>query len=71
MKLYGCKGCGSAAVEVMLQLAQIDYEYIDAIEWEPLKHHPDLTALNPMQQVPTLVLDDGTVMTERDRKSVV
>ena len=64
MKLYGCKGCGSAVVEVMLQLAQIDYEYVDAIEWEPFKHHSDLAALNPLQQVPTLVLDDGTVMTE-------
>ena len=64
MKLYGCKGCGSAAVEVMLQLANIRYDYVDAIEWDPFKHHPDLTKLNPLQQVPTLLLDDGTVMTE-------
>ena len=64
MKLYGCKGCGSAAVEVMLQLANIQYEYVEAIEWDPFKHHPDLAKLNPLQQVPTLLLDDGTVMTE-------
>lgn len=64
MKLYGCKGCGSAAVEVMLQLANIRYDYVDAIEWDPFKHHPDLIKLNPLQQVPTLLLDDGTVMTE-------
>jgi GST-like protein len=64
MKLYGCKGCGSAVVEVMLQLAGIEYEYVDAIVWEPFKHHDDLVRLNPLKQVPTLVLDDGTVMTE-------
>ena len=64
MKLYGCKGCGSAVVEVMLQLAAIEYEFIDAITWEPFKHHDDLIKVNPLAQVPTLVLDDGSVMTE-------
>ena len=64
MKLYGSKGCGSAVVEATLQLAGIEYQYIDAIAWEPFKHHADLVKLNPLAQVPTLVLDDGTVMTE-------
>ena len=64
MKLYGCKGCGSAVVEAMLQLAGIEYEYVEAIEWEPFKHHDDLVKVNPLKQVPTLVLDDGSIMTE-------
>jgi GST-like protein len=64
MKLYASKGCGSAVVEVMLRMAGIDYEYIEAIHWEPFKHHDDLVKVNPLKQVPTLVLDDGSVMTE-------
>ncbi len=64
MKLYGCKGCGSAAVEVMLQLADIDYQFVDAIQWTPYQRHADLEKLNPLGQVPVLVFDDGTVMTE-------
>jgi GST-like protein len=64
MKLYGCKGCGSAVVEAVLQMAKIDYEFIDAIQWEPYKRHPDLMTLNPLGQVPVLVFADGTVMTE-------
>ena len=64
MKLYGCKGCGSTVVEAMLQLAGLEYEYIEAVSWEPFSHHEDLVRLNPLKQVPTLVLDDGSVMTE-------
>ena len=64
MKLYGCKGCGSAAVEVILQLARVKYEFVDAIQWQPFQRHIELEALNPLGQVPVLVLDDGTVMTE-------
>jgi len=64
MKLYGCPGCGSAAVEVMLQLAKLDYEYIKATPWEPDDKVDELRRLNPLAQVPTLVLDDGSVMTE-------
>ncbi len=64
MKLYGCKGCGSVAVEAILQLANIPYDYIEAIEWTPFKRHPDLEKLNPLGQIPVLVFEDGTVMTE-------
>ncbi|MBI3715772.1 MAG: glutathione S-transferase family protein [Betaproteobacteria bacterium] len=64
MKLYGCKGCGSTVVEAMLQMAGLEYEYVEAVTWEPFSHHPDLGKVNPLKQVPTLVLDDGNVMTE-------
>lgn len=64
MKLYGSKGCGSVVVEVMLDLAGLKYEFIDAMQWQPFQRHPDLLKLNPLGQVPVLVLDDGTVMTE-------
>lgn len=64
MKLYGSKGCGSVIVELMLELAHIEYTFIDAIQWQPFTRHPDLLKLNPLGQVPVLVLDDGSVMTE-------
>ena len=45
-------------------LTKIDYEFIDAIQWTPFKRTDDLVRVDPLKQVPTLVLDDGTVMTE-------
>ncbi len=62
--LYGGKGCGSAAVEVMLTLADMPYEMIVATPWEPTPALEDLKRINPLAQVPTLVLPDGAVMTE-------
>lgn len=40
----------------------VDYEPVDLGELEQKKE--DLTKLNPLQRVPVLVLDDGTVITE-------
>ncbi|MBL8519912.1 MAG: glutathione S-transferase family protein [Betaproteobacteria bacterium] len=65
LKLYGCKGCGSAVVEAMLRMAQVPYDYVEALQWQPaFKRIPELERLNPLGQVPVLVLDDGSVMTE-------
>jgi GST-like protein len=62
--LYGAPGCGSAVVEAMLELGGLDYKYVKALDWQPYKRHRDLEKLNPLGQVPVLVLADGTVMTE-------
>ncbi len=64
MKLYGSPGCGSAVVEVMLKLARLDYDYVQAVSWQPDENFAALKELNPLGQIPVLVLDDGTVMTE-------
>lgn len=64
MKLFGCKGCGSAAIEALLQMGGLEYEYVEAVQWQPFKHHEDLLRHNPLAQVPTLLLDDGGVLTE-------
>ena len=64
MKLYGAPGCGSAAVEVVLQLAGQPYDYIQTSFWDQNAHFEALKKANPQAKVPTLVLDDGTVMTE-------
>ncbi len=64
MKLYGAPGCGSAAVEVVLQLAGHPYDYVQTSFWNQNEHFEALKNANPQAKVPTLVLDDGTVMTE-------
>ncbi len=62
--LYGATGCGSAVVEAGFILAGEDYDYVEASPWEPSDGLTALKAINPLVQVPTLVLPDGTVMTE-------
>jgi len=63
MKLYGCSGCGSTVIEVLLELAGVAYER-DVFAWEDQDAWARLRTINPKGQVPTLVLDDGTILTE-------
>jgi GST-like protein len=62
--LLGCNGCGNAIVESAFALAgiEIDYDEVDYSDDSPSR--PRLLRFNPLGQVPTLVLPDGTVMTE-------
>jgi GST-like protein len=62
--LLGGKGCGNAIVESAFAVAGIayDYEEVDYSAGSPTR--PRLLAVNPLGQVPTLVLPDGSVMTE-------
>src|SRR2546421_11558106 len=62
--LYGTKGSGSAAVEAAMRLAGQPFQLVDAASWLPTPGLEKLKAANRLVQVPTLVLDDGTVMTE-------
>jgi GST-like protein len=62
--LLGCKGCGNAIVESALALAGLPYEYeeVDYSAGSPTRAR--LLEVNPLGQVPALVLPDGEVMTE-------
>jgi GST-like protein len=62
--LYGTRGSGSAAIEVALNACGQPFERVHASSWETKSAQQDLTRLNPMRQIPTLVLPDGSVMTE-------
>lgn len=62
--LYGARGCGSAAVEAVLALAGIDYALVEASPWERGPGFEALCRVSPLPRIPTLVLDDGTVLTE-------
>lgn len=64
MKLYGAPQSGSAAIEMALRAIGLPYEVVRAATWEPGPGLEALKCLNPLGQVPTLVLDDGTVVSE-------
>jgi GST-like protein len=62
--LLGTPGCGSVIVEGALTQAKIAYDY-EEVDYEPGSATRDrLLAVNPLGQVPALVLPDGSVLTE-------
>jgi GST-like protein len=63
-KLYGKAGSGSMIVEAAFAIAEVPVECVD-VAWEDLGWESQpLQALNPLGQLPTLILPDGSVMTE-------
>ena len=62
--LYGKKGSGSATTQAALEITGAPYKMIETASWEPNDAFPDLLKLNPLGQIPTLVLPDGSVMSE-------
>ena len=65
MQLSGAKRHGSAIVEGMLALTSLRHEFVDVDGFDtPGPARDRLGAVNPLHQVPALVLDDGTVLTE-------
>lgn len=64
LTLFGSRGSGSCAVELALVRCALPYRVCTASSWEPESDQAGLAALNPLAQIPTLVLADGTVLTE-------
>ena len=64
MKLYACPGTCSLAPHILLQEFGVPHE----IEWLDLSkgdsRTPEFLEINPVGQVPTLVTDEGEVVTE-------
>lgn len=65
MKLYdGGRAPNPRRVRIFLAEKGIDIPLVP-IDMGALGHRaPDITALNPLQRLPVLILDDGTVLTE-------
>jgi len=63
-RLYWALYSGAFPVEVMLEKAGVPFEGIKLNLYEQDSHREDFLKLNPRGQVPTLLLPDGTVMTE-------
>src|SRR5688500_3741364 len=62
--LYGMRGSGSAAIEAALDLCGAKWQLVKAASWEPDANFEALKAVNPLGLVPTLLLPDGSVLTE-------
>jgi len=62
--LYGTQGSGAAAVEAALEIAGVPYRGVDAASWKPGPGLDELRGVNPLAQIPTVVLPDGGILTE-------
>lgn len=62
--LFGSNGSGSAAIEIALDVANVPYRLRRASSWESGPSLRALERINPLKQIPTLQLPDGTVLTE-------
>lgn len=62
--LYGCRRCGSMLVEAALEEIGAPYDLVDMKYNGPQHRSAEYRRLNPIERVPSLVLPDGTVMTE-------
>lgn len=62
--LYGAAGSGSVPVEAALTLIGAPYRVVETPTWEGEAERERVASVNPMRQVPALVLPDGEVLTE-------
>ncbi len=64
--LYTAPRSGAASVEVMLAALGLDFELREAAPWSepPGPYFDELTAANPLAQLPTLITPGGEVLTE-------
>jgi len=64
MKLYYAPGACSIGIHVLLEEIGKPYESEAVNLREGAQYKPEYTAVNPKSKVPTLVRDDGSVLTE-------
>lgn len=62
-RVLACRGCGNTILEAGLTLAGIPYEREEA-DYSTPAGRERLLQFNPLAQVPTVILPDGSVMTE-------
>jgi glutathione S-transferase len=62
--LYGWRQTGSMAIEAALAEAGVDHAFVPVSRKTDENKGAAFTAINPRQQLPALVLPDGTVVTE-------
>ncbi|MBT2374736.1 glutathione S-transferase N-terminal domain-containing protein [Pseudomonas fluorescens] len=62
--LYGTQGTGSCMIEIALQRCGVAWRQVDACSWEDSVGSEALARINPLKQIPTLQLPDGSVLTE-------
>src|SRR5512145_3307608 len=64
LKIFGAVGSGSVPIEATLTLLGIPHEVIEVVTWEDEAARKLVETVNPLRQVPALVLPSGEVVTE-------
>lgn len=64
--VHGAAGTGSVAVEAVLTLLGAPYRLVDRATWQEVAASEEMARINPMRQVPALVLPSGELMTESE-----
>jgi len=64
ISVFGATGSGSIPVEATLTLLGIPYELVEAVTWMDEAARKRVEAVNPMRQVPAIILPSGEIMTE-------
>lgn len=64
LTLYGAQASGSIAVEAALTLLGISYTLVEGATWAEEEARDRVAPVNPMRQIPTLVMPGGEAMTE-------
>ena len=62
--VYGASGSGSMPVEAALTLMGVPHQVVEAPTWEGEAERDKVAPVNPMRQIPALVLPSGEVLTE-------
>ena len=62
--LYGKKGSGSASVQAALEIIGAPYRVVETASWDVNAAYAYLLEANPLGQIPTLVLQDGSALSE-------
>lgn len=62
--LYGKKGSGSASTQAALEVIGAPYRIVETASWDTNEAFVELLKLNPLGQIPTLVLEDGSALSE-------
>src|SRR5215510_9313541 len=64
LKIFGAVGSRSVPIEATLTLLGIPHEVVEVVTWEDEAARKLVETVNPLRQVPALVLPSGEVMTE-------
>jgi GST-like protein len=62
--LYGKKGSGSASAQAALEIVGAPYRIVETASWDTNEAFVELLKVNPLGQIPTLVLEDGSALSE-------
>lgn len=62
--LYGSQGSGSASIEAALALVGAPCRIVETASWDKNDAFRELLELNPLGQIPTLLLPDGSALSE-------